>query len=297
MSELDTSQRITVLYREAFDIDMEDEISALKKVFNYHSDREHGDGEPFYNVLCTESRTSAACKNALVIGRYSVLPWYKELERDLASRGSWLINSHTVHCFIADMSWARAALVDMTPRTWFCMEDVPDNGGPYVLKGETNSKKHLWDTHMFAKNKQDAVQVMLRLQDDSLISSQQVVIREYVPLKRLETGLHGLPITEEYRFFIACGKVLAGGFYWSSHVDDLSVVPKASDVPIAFLQKVIDALSCYFMDSFYVVDVARTGSGDWIVVEINDGQMSGLSEVDPLEMYTNLRTVVSDSYK
>jgi len=289
------SQRITILYRQLFDVNNSDEIDALLRVFNYYDDKLSGKGEPFYNTLCTESRTSQACEDALVIGRYSVLPWYRELEKDLLVRRSHLINSSTVHNYIASMQWYQQLGPNLTPETWFGLERVPDDCGPLVLKGETNSKKHLWDTHMFAKDKAAATQVMLRLFDDSLIHTQQIVARKYVPLKTFMTGLHGLPITEEYRFFVAYGKVLAGGFYWSSHVEDLPEVPKVTNVPKEFLQEVMDKLEGALGYAFYVIDVARTETGDWIVVELNDGQQSGLSEVDPVELYTNLRTVVREN--
>ena len=37
---------------------------------------------------------------------------------------------------------------------------------------------------------------------------------------------------------------------------------------------------------------ARTGAGDWIVVELNDGQQSGLSAVDPEDLYRALRAAL-----
>ena len=42
-----------------------------------------------------------ACKNNLVVGRYSVLPFYEELDRDLRMVGSKLINDYDEHRWIA----------------------------------------------------------------------------------------------------------------------------------------------------------------------------------------------------
>ena len=42
---------------------------------------------------------------------------------------------------------------------------------------------------------------------------------------------------------------------------------------------------------FYVVDFAKTADGKWIVVELNDGQMSGLSMIPPNRFYCNLAKV------
>ena len=41
--------------------------------------------------------------------------------------------------------------------------------------------------------------------------------------------------------------------------------------------------------NFFVLDLAEKKSGGWVLVEINDGEMSGLSENDPDMLYSNLR--------
>lgn len=40
--------------------------------------------------------------------------------------------------------------------------------------------------------------------------------------------------------------------------------------------------------NFYVVDIAETKFGEWIVIELNDGQMSGLSDIDAAWFYNAL---------
>jgi len=237
---------------------------------------------------CIDSRVDVQ-RGDLVIGRYSVLPYYRELDADLKKLGASLINTYGQHRYIADMRNWLGDLEPLTPRTWFDWRDV-DSPGPFVIKGETNSRKFLWDTHMFAQDKRDAIQVMERLMDDTLIGAQRLCIRQYVPLEQLAEGLHGLPITREFRFFVAYEQVLAGGFYWSSHADDLREVPQASEVPEEFLRKVTESVGD--RADFYVVDIAKTVSGDWIVIELNDGQMSGLSEVSPGDLYRNLRGAI-----
>jgi hypothetical protein len=39
---------------------------------------------------------------------------------------------------------------------------------------------------------------------------------------------------------------------------------------------------------FFAVDVAERAAGGWTLIEINDGQTSGLCEVDPHELYARL---------
>lgn len=237
------------------------------------------------------TQRSAVPKHSLVIGRYSVLPFYKELETDLEICGSQLINSYRQHRGVADISSWYMEFDDITPKTWFELHEIP-KVGPFVLKGETNSKKYQWKTHMFAENKEQAGQVYSNLSKDGLIGSQRIVIRQYVPLRRLDTDVCGLPITEEYRLFFYKGQLVTGAFYWSSHSElleqhkDLGI----QQIPTSFIREV-GVRSAEIAD-FVVVDVARTDEGGWIVVELNDGQMSGLSECDPDELYKNLKNLM-----
>jgi hypothetical protein len=49
--------------------------------------------------------------------------------------------------------------------------------------------------------------------------------------------------------------------------------------------------------TYYVIDVAKTAAGKWILIELNDGQMSGLSDNDPDVLYSNLKkSLKEDGY-
>jgi hypothetical protein len=246
------------------------------------------------HFFCTPSRM-AICRKDLVIGRYSVLPFYAEQEQDMHHVGAQLINTLRQHNYIADvMEWA-ADLEEMTPKTWGSLADVPSaEPGPFVLKGQTNSRKNLWRSHMFAENREQAAQVMYRLMDDTMIGEQGIYVRKYIPLRTFMIGENALPITREFRFFTLDGEILAGGYYWQSHTDVLGGVsldlldPKS--VPRNFLQEAINRVKSHAR--FIVIDVAETVDGRWIVIELNDGSMSGLSCVDPDELYSNLAKVI-----
>lgn len=243
---------------------------------------------------CVPSRMTAG-NGDLVIARYSALPFYRELYEDLRSVGATLINSLVEHEYIADLKNYVADLGELTPRTWYRMEDVPKDGGPFVLKGATNSKKHDWARSMFAADWRGALDVQGRLQNDSLIGAQDIYIREYVPLVRLGEAIGGLPLTKEFRFFVCRQTVLCGGFYWHAFHDDVleqhGSIPSVDEVPMELLDAVIRRVGDNA--TFYVVDVGQTATGAWIVIELNDGQMSGLSENDPEVLYRRLREVVA----
>ena len=256
-----------ILFRNS--LGFEDELQVAEKYFQVYQQR------------------SCIPDSCLVVPRYSVLPFYKELDQDVRNIGSRLINTPREHDYVAQLCNWYLDLEGYTPKTWFQLHEIPDKG-PFVLKGSTNSKKFNWNTHMFAEDKRAAVEVYGRLIDDGLIGSQDVVVRRYVPLRRLDTAPQGLPISEEYRFFVLDGEILSGGFYWSTHVDDLGQAYSADCVPKEWLTKVIAKVSSHIR--FFVLDVARTADGGWIVIELNDAQMSGLSMVDPHELYSSLKT-------
>lgn len=247
------------------------------------------------HVLTTTFR-SAIAPGSVVIGRYSVLPYYAELEKELQSRGSRLINSWREHRFIADASeWGGpgGALEGMTPRTWRSDEWANLPEGSYVLKGRTNSRKTQWATHMFAATRADVPSVASRLYDDPFILQQGLIAREYIPLRKLDDGLNGLPITNEWRtFWLVVNGIplmLCSGYYWASHPECAAAAsfPKeANEVAHHAAVRIADHAS------FFALDMAETADGRWIVVEVNDGQMSGLSMCNPEELYANMADAI-----
>lgn len=241
----------------------------------------------YFNVI---NQRALARPATLVIPRYSSLPYYKELEEDLKIQKCKLINTFRQHCYVADMMNWYYDLKDYTPKTWFNFVDIPEHGN-FVLKGQTNSRKHLWNSHMFASGKKDAINVCARLSQDSMIGWQSIYVREFVPLRTFYKGINGLPVAEEYRFFVYKEKILSSGFYWSDHEEEIkerldpNVDPNV--VPKDFLKNIISIASKNI--DFFVVDVARTENDEWILIELNDGTMSGLSCCSAELLYSSLR--------
>lgn len=266
---------------------------SIKPVILYRGGRECMDGEELKAASnyfpCITSRMAIE-RDQFVIGRYSVLPFYRELELDTLSVGARLINTYEQHLYVADLQNWVADLDGLTPRTWDRLDAIPDQG-PFILKGATNSKKFQWKTHMFARDKREAGEVYSRLCEDGLIGQQQIYIRAYVPLMTYFEDVIGLPVTKEYRFFVYKEEILSGGYYWSSHAVELEEQfgPEEfnpNKVPRSFLREVLRKIGTKV--SFYTLDVAETSGGDWIVIELNDGQMSGLSMNDPMVLYAQL---------
>ena len=269
-----------ILYRDHMvrEIDGADTIEIMEKHFlDCYKSRS----------LC--KRKDFGGKSTIVIGRYSVLPYYRELEYDLAINGCVLINTYRQHHFIANIEEWYQVLEGLTPKTWHLPAELPE-GKSFVLKGATNSRKAKWKTHMFAEDRNAAKEIHLRLIDDDMIYNQGIYAREYVPLVKLGEQVNGMPVTNEYRFFVCKGQILCGGFYWSSEKEECDPKPDVSRVPESLLKEAITRIGD--RATFYTIDVAETQTGDWIIIEINDGQMAGLSDIDADLFYSRLSKVV-----
>jgi hypothetical protein len=250
----------------------EDELSIAKKYFDVIESRsliKSGD-----NIIC----------------RYSSLPYYDELEKDVLNLGGTLLNSYNDHKFVADLRNWYYLLSDLTPKTWFSLAETISDPyeGPYVLKGATNSKKSLWLSHMFAWNKDQMRRVYFALMNDTLIAEQGVYIRQYEKFKTYGTAINGMPVTKEFRLFILDGKIIAKGYYWSNHPELIEQYrPDANEIPQSFLDEVMCRVSGSIR--FWVLDVAQKEDGHWRIIELNDGTMAGLSCIDADEFYKNLK--------
>jgi hypothetical protein len=260
----------SLLFREQ--IAEPEEIEAARKVW----------GSQYYRFRsCLPSGTTA-------IGRYSVYPYYRELEEECDQRDISLIHSGDFHSFCTEMGWYDL-IDDLTPDTWHQKgwKTVPDCKHGWVVKGLTHSRKWQWDDMMYAATRQDLRDVLDRIHRDSRVSKDGVVIREYVPLDKVGEGINGLPLGNEWRFFVLGSEIIASGFYWAI----AECAPSMTSVPTGaktLAQTVARRIQFHTDSAFYTVDIGRTEQGDWIVIEINEGQMSGLCTIPPVDFYEAL---------
>lgn len=256
-----------------------------------HDREEFTAAQKHFNVV---TQRALIPQGSLVIPRYSALPNYKELEEDVRLWDSRLINTYEQHRFIADIRQYAPVLGDLTPATWDNWANLPP-GKSFVVKGVTNSRKNQWATRMFARTAADIPRIAMSLLDDAEIADQGLVVREYVPLVQYGVALNNLPITNEWRFFVLNGKILMGGYYWSDYwtgengqrpIDTTTPPQGAIDVVERSIERIGGAEGRGA--AFYVVDVGERFDGGWIVIELNDGQMSGLPCLDSNEFYRRL---------
>jgi hypothetical protein len=258
---------IPVIYSRR-DPSTEDELKAASKYF------------PVYRSLLDIP------KNSLVLNRYSVWPFYWDLCADILRLGSVPVSRPNQVASTEDAWKIYMQLGSRTPKVWRRLEDLPDDGTQFVLKFGRFSKRDLWKTHMFAANKAEAVQVWLRLKECA-VGDEEIFIKEYKALDRLSDDNLGVPLSNEYRIFVFDDTIVDWNFYWESRKDEVDPVRIRKSLPVDFVQGCIDRF--HGLLTFYAMDIALLeDQKTWTVIEVNEGQQSGLSGINPDVFYKRL---------
>lgn len=248
---------------------------------------EHKIAKEFFgsNVYVDRSR----CYNAVVIARYSCLPYYEEYVHDLENRFCRPINSIAQHKWIADHEYYED-LSQYMPKCW--TDDniyLAEKDQQFIVKGKTNCRKN-WK-YMYGKDRKEALQIAAELAQDGLIGPQGIVYKEYVELESFDRDITGIPVANEWRFFYVFDRLLCYGYYWSNFPE---LQPVIDPELIKFAQTIADLIHKQRFANFYVLDIAKKKDGSPILIEINDGQMSGLSNCDAKTLYRNLKNEIKD---
>ncbi|HEX8463055.1 MAG TPA: ATP-grasp domain-containing protein [Abditibacterium sp.] len=217
---------------------------------------------------------------------------YSRLYFGLKNRGFSLVNMPENYEFCHSMPRNYELLKPLTPRTaWIERErfETPDgvDSAPIlaalegfgdraiIVKDYVKSQKHKWFEACFIPNCADKSAVervtrrFLELQGEFL--SGGLVFREFVPLRAVGTHPQsGMPLTAEWRLFFFNGALMLSAPYWSQG-DYEGIEPDLT----AF-----SALATAIPSQFFALDVAQTECGEWIVIELGDGQVSGLPKAE-----------------
>ena len=191
--------------------------------------------------------------------KYHMLPgWYEDFKDETAK---------TV--------WEKQGTLDST------MALTKGLTGSYIVKDFVKSRKHEWQDACFIEdientaNAERVIGNFIERQGSALVGG--VVLRKFEKLKSI--GFHeksGMPISEEYRVFIYDGQVLIMDDYWQTdkaiHISDEE-------------RLWIEANAKKVKSHFVTMDIARREDGRLIIMELGDGQVSGLQQIKAEEFY------------
>lgn len=154
-----------------------------------------------------------------------------------------------------------------------------------ILKDYVKSEKHHWETACYVKHASDinklkqSIRKLIELRDKYL--NEGIVIREFVELNDLTIHSKSrMPLTEEYRLFFFNKKL--GGIYNYWEEGEYSF-PKPDIIEFEEIAKGVES-------NFFSMDIARQKTGALIIIELGDGQVSGLPDsADRNEFYKMLK--------
>lgn len=218
---------------------------------------------------------------------------YECLYKGLLAKNYYLINNPEEYINTHYLpNWYKYA-EGMTPKTKWSnsipsKEEIVDmlkefGVEPLIVKDYVKSRKHEWFKSCYIKNAADtekALEVInnfINGQGDDL--NQGIVLREFTNLESI--GFHeksGMPISEELRLFIFNYKVVCTIGYWDGK--GINEFPK-------FVDEVLEKLKDV-KNNFFTIDIAKKCDGDWIIMELGDGQVSGLQEYEVERFYKEL---------
>lgn len=222
-----------------------------------------------------------------VFTRYRSIPFGSELEKEISAHGSVLVNSYAQHRNIANLfSWIDL-LDGLTAPAWDITMLPYLHEGEFFVKGETNSLKNNWFEKSYAPSKDDLLNVVRNVQNDMYVGEQEIVIRPFRKFRRIGEAVDHRPVFNEYRVFVLDGVIMSEAFYWSSWSVDFNVPEMINrDEFDKTLAEAIERVK--HLARFIVIDLAEFPDGSWEVVELNDGNMSGLSDNDPYQLWKNV---------
>lgn len=206
--------------------------------------------------------------------------------------GIQLVNSPEQFQMAMEFDHFYSLLADLTPKSIILesletLANVPlEISFPVFIKGAIQSEKTIGINACVASNVEELSTIARNIFKKPRRSRGKIVVREYVKLRRLGMAPNGFPISREYRVFTFRQVVLAFGFYW----EGFSVKPPTPQEQSAILSLALEAAK-RVRTPFMAIDIGQLESGEWIVIEVGDGQFCGLSQIPVLELWSKLKDI------
>lgn len=210
---------------------------------------------------------------------------YETLYHELKKKNLCLINSpeEYQHCHYFPESYE--IIKNHTPKSIFLAYDNDFSfdelhkklsafgDKPLILKDYVKSRKHEWNEACFiesAANRENVEKIInrfLELQGEDL--NEGLVFREFVEFQSLTNhSKSGMPLTKEFRLFFLKGELIFTSEYWEEGVYT------KTDLPTEFFAEIAKNVQ----SNFFTMDIAQKTDGNWLIIELGDGQVAGLPD-------------------
>lgn len=287
--------------KSTIDIDYEDEFVSAKQngfttlLFSYESLTRDKDAE----FALRKIKNSDTLQKLIYRGWMLKPNQYALLYNALLAKNYKLINSPIEYQNCHYLPDSYKFISGHTPKTiWLTVKNQKVNynqvindittfgNSPLIVKDFVKSQKHYWDIACFipratdTKKVKSVIEKFVELQNTDL--NEGLVIREFIKLNDLTIhSRSGMPLKQEYRLFFLNGQLLGYYDYWEEGEYSADEHP-----PLDLFKSIAKNVE----SNFFSMDIAKTKNSEWIIIELGDGQVSGLPDkVNRLQFYGLIR--------
>ena len=223
---------------------------------------------------------------------------YQTLYDNLLSQGYVLINDFNqyINCHLLP-NWYEK-VINYTPYSeWTTNLDDTSiieilshfGKSPLIVKDYVKSRKHEWHEACYIENAfeiESSLKIIHTFLERQEPLTGGLVLRKYIEL--LPIGYHeksNLRLSREYRVFYLFGKVLCIIDYWGRLSNSIDFNTNE--------YQWVQSFGDIFDSNFFTIDFARKIDGSLIVIEIGDGQVSGLQGFNEKIFYSKLISILA----
>lgn len=225
----------------------------------------------------------------MVVARIGAFPDYSIAYDSLLTAGIKLIHTIQQYQRCSLLPHWYPLLADLTPKSKVyeslpTVKDIENEfSWPVFVKGERQTSRHKKSLSVI-ENAAAFEGLLIHWKQNTMLHWQKLVCREYIPLQLIEPSTGDrLPSSYEFRLFYWRQHLVSIGRYWhEARPYELSRQEKAQVEALG--NEVAKRLSVCCL----AVDIAKTGAGKWIVIEVNDGQESGYAANNPALMWEKI---------
>ncbi|MBD2292837.1 ATP-grasp domain-containing protein [Anabaena sphaerica FACHB-251] len=226
----------------------------------------------------------------ILVGYIPELERYQAIYQAALDKGIKLLNNPLEHQIAQEFDMFYPLLQGLTPESVIitstdeCIKASELLGFPVFVKGAIQSRKQQGWKSCVANNLEELTELTAKLLKLKYAARDRIIVRKLVNLRYQRFANNGFPMGREFRCFIYNHQILKYGYYWDGK-DDLSKLSTAEEEQVLNLAILA---SQRLQVPYIAVDIGQLESGEWIVIEIGDGQFSGLSQISPLELWNKL---------
>lgn len=230
---------------------------------------------------------------ALWIGYIPTPERYGAIYEAALAKNIRFLNSPDEHLRAQEFDRAYPFLAELTPKSVVVTEigqckNLGDSlGFPVFVKGTVQSRKLRGWRACVAETMEELVALVTALFELEARTRGRVIVRELARLRHARVSAQGFPFGREFRVFILRGEIVGDGYYWEGD-DPLRTLTVSERRIVLDLATVAAARLAV---PYVAVDVGQREDGRWIVIETGDAQFSGISQISPIQLWSNLRRI------